>query len=656
MVSLTNSGQLKQSITDLTSETKNTKGDVPPALVGASTTVIGDHLYVFGGRVAATRQMTNHLYILHLPTLVWIRHIAPPDSATPPSSRYFHSATAYKDRYIVVFGGMSNVSPITRRKQPQNEETLYATDDISMFDIETMSWKEIHVAPSIFTPQARYAHLATIWDDDKFLVMGGQDVSNQHIHEMNVFDLTQSSWIHGEPVQGTFDAYRAVAFGPTMRNISSYYGKMAKPFWKQAKDEQSPACVYSNYNFNDITRELQSFWPLQSSSSTGVEFHSHEPTGSFLPPGLRFPTGQLIGQYFLVSGTLLSNAQCGYHVWALNLTNLTWTHVDAGKVMAQGSWNRGVLSGQKYYVLGHRQRDLKDDYSYRRLNFEHITIIDLEAFGIFELPRATCSLAAQELGLILMNESGMSDLTIWTSDKQSIAANSTVLAERWPDFAQLLQEKQDSQDKQLLYFPETYTVTVAFLQFLYTDHLMTAQQHQPHILSRLLILADMYSLGRLKQLATFALHQLLTISTASMVYETATLTFQNALQIRALRVMLNTKRMLLQQKEQQLQQQQLLTPPLPHTSSYEDWSPSGVPVSAPITPHQNNYHVSGDESYPASPPSSSYSFNGLRRLAAQPSLPPTPSDSRFGPYTPPLKSNPMPKKKMPDYGFPVNVL
>ncbi|CAO3690395.1 unnamed protein product [Rhizopus stolonifer] len=617
MVALTNSGQLKQSIADLISETKCTKGDVPPALVGASTTVIGEHIYVFGGRVASTRQMTNHLYILHLPTLVWMRHIAPPDSAAPPSPRYFHSATAYKDRYIVIFGGMTNVSLTTRRKQAQDEEKLYASDDISIFDIETMTWNEIHVSPSIFNPQARYAHLATIWDNDKFLVMGGQDVSNQHIQEMNVFDLSESSWIHGEPIQGTFDAYRAVAFGPSIKNISSYYGKMAKPFWKQNKKE-SPVCVYANYNFNDISRDLQSFWPLQTSN---LEFQSHPMSGTLLPPGLRFPTGQLIGQYFIVSGTLLSNTQRGYHVWALNLTNLTWTHVDTGKVMAQGSWNRGLLSGQKYYVLGNQQRDLKEDYSFRRLNFEHIAVVDLEAFGIFELPRATCSLAAQELGLVLMNESGMSDLTIWTCDKQSIKANSTVLAERWPDFSKLLMD-QTAQDKPLLYFPETYPVTVAFLQFLYTNHLMTAQQHQPHILSRLLILADMYHLDRLRQLSTFALHQLLTISTASMVYETATLTFQSALQIRALRVMLNTKRMLLQREQ---------APPLPSTP-YEDWSPSGVPISPSISP-------------------SSHSQDSLRRLATPP-LPPTPSDSRFGSS----KSTPtLTKKKMPDYGFPANV-
>ncbi|CAO3689421.1 unnamed protein product [Rhizopus stolonifer] len=570
----------KQSISDLTTQKKTTHGDVPPALVGASTTMIDNHLYVFGGRVASTRQMTNHMYTLHLPTLSWVRHIASPDSAAPPSPRYFHSATAYK-HYLVVFGGMSTKS----RRKPQNEETLFAMNDISMFNVETMSWVEINIEPSIFNPQARYAHLATLWNKDKLVVMGGQDVANQHVQEMNVFDITQLSWIQGNPIQSTFDAYRAVAFAPDNDHITSYYGTLSTPLWEP--NQEPPVCVYSNYNFNDLTRDLSSFSPLQSTP----EFHTHDMPNHYLPPGLRFPTAQMVGQYLIVSGTVLSAIQGGYHIWALNLTNLTWTHVDTGKTLSQGSWNRGLRSGQKYYILGHHERDLKEDYGSRRLNFEHIGVIDLEVFGILNLPKATCSSAAQELGLGLMD--GLSDITLYTSDHQTITANSTILAERWPDFAEWIEDEESK----VLCFSETYAVTHAFLQFLYTNHLTTAQQHQPNILARLLILADIYNLKRLRELSTFALHQLLTISTANLVYETALLTSQNALQLRALRVLLNTKRMLLQYKEIQNH-----PPPLPPTPQ-EDPIPT-----PPMTPYPT-------DTFLPPPPPSSYSFSSLRRLA-----------------------------------------
>jgi hypothetical protein len=559
-----------------------------------------------------------------------------------------------------------------RPRQPKSEveEKLVAMDDVAMFDIETMSWVEINVSPSIFTPQARYAHISTVWDSDKLIVMGGQDIANQHINEINVFDLTECAWIHGGPINGPYDAYRAVAFCPTVRkNTSSCGGKRLPPFWKTknqtTESDQPPVCIYSNYNFNDLTRELQSFYPMRSSHTVDFQDHAPEMIGSTLPPGLRFPTGHLMGQYFVISGTFMNANQRGFQIWALNLTNLTWSHIDTGTTLSNGSWNRGLLSKRKYYVLGHSQRDLRDDYSYRRINFDHISIVDLEAYGIYSSPSSTCSPVAQELGLAMLNEPGLSDINIWTTDHQSIPANSVILAERWPGFSQLLQDqetavahsknsKRPRPHKKQLLFPETYSVTLAFLQYLYTDHLITAQQHQPLILSKLLVLADMYNLERLRQLATFALHQLLTISTASMVYETATLTFQTALQIRALRIMMNAKRILLGQQQQQThpsyhqQMKDVPLPPAPHMGllspsnsnmsmndhhlnqppSTPDWSTLPISPSSSITvPGSSStasYYSSSDE--PMSPMSfSSSGYSNLRRLA-QPGMSPSSSE------------------------------
>ncbi|CAO0790090.1 unnamed protein product [Mucor circinelloides] len=697
-----NSAMGRQSIADLTTSIKSTKGDIPPPLVGASTTIIGDNIYVFGGRVASSRQMTNHLYILHLPTLVWVRHIAPPDSASAPVPRYFHSASTYLDRYIVVFGGMGNTAGSKRARLQQQQqqqmsngdEQLSAMDDVSMFDIDTMCWIEISVLPSIFTPQARYAHLSTVWDSSKLVVMGGQDIANQHINEINVFDLKEMAWVHGGPMNGPYDAYRAVAFcpQPNTNNTTAFGSKGSFDyFWnsspsdepqqqqQQQKQPAPPVCVYSNYNFNDLTRELQSFYPMKSAHAVEFRNHAAEMTGSLLPPGLRFPTGQLMGQYFVVSGTFLSSTKRGFQVWALNLTNLTWSHIDTSSNLSNGSWNRGLLSNQKYYVLGHGQRDLKDDYSYRRTNFDHIATIDLEAYGIYCLPHSTCSSEAQELGLSMLNEPSITDLTIWTSDQQAIPINSIILAERWPGFAQLLHDRNTStatktttdtlltQKKQLL-FPESYSVTLAFLQYIYSDHLITAQQHQPQILCRLLILADMYKMNRLLELTTYALHQLLTISTASMVYETAALTFQSALQIRALRIMINAKRMLLgqqnpQSKEmpstpqhnihQHQQLQQSLSSPTQqnyeqfhHQVEFTSFSATTSPSTSTPTGSLFSDEPQSPMSFASSVPSSQ-SYATFRRLQHQQIAPPSPVE-KFNRYMPnsPVNKSPISSSKM----------
>lgn len=534
-----------QSIADLTTETKPTTGDIPPPLVGASTTVAGNKLYAFGGRLVSSRQMTNHLYILNLDTLVWSHHIAEPDSPPPPRPRYFHSANLFGD-CLVVFGGMSYS---VRR----SSQSLCALDDVCLFDLKLMTWKYPDVQPSIYAPQARYAHLA-VSSNDQLVVMGGQDMSNQYINEINVFNLTTLSWTHGGSLNRQYGAYRAVAFCPSALDIHSM---PMQPFWQDPNQQHNelPLCVYSNYNFTDVTRDLQSFAPL---SSTDFKDHSAEMSGTSLPPGLRFPSGDLLGHHMILTGTYLTPTHRSFHIWALNLSNLVWTRIDTGSILSQGSWNRGVLydGKQQFLVFGDKTRDLLEDYNHRQVNFTHVAVVELEAFGIYQNPKETCAPVAQELGLSMLNEPSMADIEILTDDGRTLPANSNVIALRWPHFATLLQEKSENPGFRRLSFPESYPVTLAFLQFIYTDHLMTAQQHHPQILSRLLVLSDVYNLPRLGVLATHALHQILTIQTASMVYETSALTGRTALQIRALRVMINAKKMLHQQQQIQQQQQQ----------------------------------------------------------------------------------------------------
>ncbi|KAI9258142.1 hypothetical protein BDA99DRAFT_515359 [Phascolomyces articulosus] len=623
-----------QSIADLTTETSPTSGEIPPPLVGASTIVVNNAMYVFGGRLVSSRQMTNHLYVLDLTTLVWRRHVASPDSTPAPQPRYFHSANTYKN-HMVVFGGMSHSnSSNINNNNPQQE--LCALDDVCLLNLQTMTWTYPEIGPSIFSPQPRYAHLAVITTaQDKLVVMGGQDMANQYIKEINVLDLKTFVWIQGCPLEGQYGAYRSVICSPrlndpTLKNNNSPFTLPAasstssttststgnnnpttttttNPNATTPDDDSSnlPICVYSNYNFADVARDLQIFYPLRNQWPQYRD-HSAEMSGASLPPGLRFPMGHLLGHHMILTGTYLTPTHRSFHIWALNLANLVWMRIDTGATFSSGSWNRGVLAEDdhhKFYVLGHRDRDLLEDYNRRQVNFDHIATVDMEAFGIYLHPPSTCAPIAQELGLSMLNEPSMSDIELITFDKKSIPANSSILSQRWPYFSKLMaspsasnmsssgsngsngveigggiqksnshpnnmNEHGDSYYKSLA-FPENYPVALAFLQYIYTDHLMTAQQHQPHILSRLLILADMYQMPRLSQLATHALHQILTISTASMVYETAALTCRTALQIRALRVMINAKKML-QQQQQMMQQQQEHAEEVGRRPSYEN--------------------------------------------------------------------------------------
>ncbi|CAO3625116.1 unnamed protein product [Cunninghamella echinulata] len=590
----------QSSIADLTTETRATKGEVPPPLVGASTNIVGNYMYVFGGRLVTSRHMTNHLYILNLNTLIWERHIGPPDSASPPQPRYFHTASVYNNKTLVIFGGMSYANGNGMA------QGLCALDDICFFDLETLTWKYPEMKPSIFTPQPRYAHLA-VCAHDRLMVIGGQDMSNQYILEINTFDLKQMAWVQGGPVNQQYGAYRAVAFCPLPMN------KGNSPLWPQSDQEDDvPLCIYSNYNFTDVTRDLRSCRPLID-HPVSFKDHSDDMSGTQSPPGLRFPSGHIIGHHMILTGTLLTPHHRSFHLWALNLANLVWVRVDTGSILSSGSWNRGLLNHeqQKFYIIGNRDRDLLEDYNHRQMNFDHVVVVDLEAFGIYTHPESTCAPIAQELGLSMLNEPSMADMEIISNDQKSIPINSMVLSQRWKYFANMLEENNnnknsgDKKDKivtlqnygKKIQFTESYAVTLAFLQYLYTDHLMTAQQHQPNILSRLLILAYMFDMPRLIQLTTHALHQILTISTASMVYETAALTCRTALQIRALRVMINTRKMLQQQQQLNL--------------SGGTTAPSSSPSPNNNNHNHNNHNIHNNHNNNNLPPLSQYpTMNG----------------------------------------------
>ncbi|KAF9363005.1 hypothetical protein BGX34_005077 [Mortierella sp. NVP85] len=646
-----------QSISDLTTTSRITTGDIPPPLVGATMTIVDDKLYLFGGRFVQTRLMTNALYILHLDEFRWedisnIVNVMPTElpvgdpgaedeneMSPPPTERYFHSANAYKNM-IVIFGGMGP-APATG----DDQQDLVVFSDVHVLDLELLQWRQVRIPSSTHAPKPRYAHLSSI-SGSKLAVIGGQDIANKYIEEINVLDLDSWQWVTSMPFDKHCGSYRSIAvsgsgqgtaipqigseveqglsgpmspategfptsylrntssslhYTPSLRKSSSNLG-MAKKSGPTSRlsgtagsfvgssppenrssiyrlsnlmgsvpvqQEEHPIYLYSNFNFTEVKRELQVLNPPHFQ----IQDHSHSMSGTVLPPGLRFPTGAIAGQYLLLSGTYLTPALQTFSIWSLNLSSLIWTRIDTGSVFNSGSWNRGLLleNSNAYLVFGNRNRNLADDYQNRQTNFEHVSIVDLEAFGIYQHPPTTMTQTAQELGLGLLNDQAMADFEILTIDGQRIPVNSTILAARWPYFGAILREQEDLEaaatlnggsggcdanlfGKKTLTLPEPYTVVVAFLQYLYTDHLVTAQQHQSQVLSQLLLLADMYGLDRLRDLATHALHQMLNMSTAAMVYETAALSQQTGLQIRSLKVMIAAKKML-QQQQLKLQQQ-----------------------------------------------------------------------------------------------------
>ncbi|KAJ4406200.1 hypothetical protein N0V82_010168 [Gnomoniopsis sp. IMI 355080] len=398
-----------------------TTGREPHPLVGATTTIVGDKLYVFGGRILSRSRptpLTSDLYELDLIRRHWTRLHTTGDVPPP---RYFHSMCALGDTKLVCYGGMSPAQNSTGAVDGQGDVTVMS--DIYIYDVPTRKWTFI---PTQDAPQGRYAHCATILPSSatfsshkaplsalqhnpatgmnegriginidgtggaEMIVVGGQDGANHYIEQISVFNLRSLKWTSTQPLGKSCGAYRSVV-APLTPAVSAKIGRAStngasRPeggISQEAREPGSSMLIYSNYNFLDVKLELQ----VRSSDG---QLSERPMSNTYSPPGLRFPNGGVIDTYFVVSGTYLTSSKQEYALWALDLRTLQWMRIDAGgSVFKEGSWNRGVLWNRRntFVILGHRKRSLVDDYNHRRINFTNVCMVELEAFGFYDNPR-----------------------------------------------------------------------------------------------------------------------------------------------------------------------------------------------------------------------------------------------------------------------------
>ncbi|TDL18131.1 galactose oxidase [Rickenella mellea] len=320
------------SVSDLTTFSRKTTGDVPPRLVGASTTVVGDKMYLFGGRLVMERRMVSELYAFDMETYVWERITYHPDDDVP-GARYFHSTDAWRG-YLVLFGGMGH------KTGSEPPEELFVLNDVRFFDLNTRRWLPPSPQPqpqqspsqpssdseapnnpsstsaadpsasaSSLIPRPRYAHLSSI-TSSRLFVIGGQDLNNLWLDDLCVFDLVSLKWVQRKAYPRHSGTYRSVAVAgtarvrypmeemkgaagggpttttPTLGGVPGARFKTEKTppasieftppesyihqsYTAEPTDEYpNDIYLYSNYNFTDVKRELEIFTPLPAPSTS----------------------------------------------------------------------------------------------------------------------------------------------------------------------------------------------------------------------------------------------------------------------------------------------------------------------------------------------------------------------------------------------------
>ncbi|OCH85579.1 regulatory protein ral2 [Obba rivulosa] len=586
-------------ISDLTAYCRRTSGDVPPKLVGASTTVVGSKMYLYGGRLVSERRMVSDIYMFDLETFVWEKIVLSPEDEVP-QARYFHSADAWNN-HLVVFGGMSI------RPHSDNPEDLCVLNDVRLFDLTAKRWLPFPsnsaeaASPNSLTPNARYAHLSSVTANRLFII-GGQDLNNVWLDDIYIYDLSSKAWVSRRDYPRHCGTYRSVAVTSEMRvripqddmrgNPTSSL-KLGQPGTRFKVDKVAPASapvtqseslihlpysavpteeypcdiyLFSNYNFTDVQRELEVFTPLPNNDFT-VTDRSNSMTGTSFPPGLRFPTGAILGTYFIVAGTYISQTYQSFSIWALDLINMTWSRIDPGSALGKGSWFRGCLqpSANRFLVFGNRHGSLVEDYNRRLLSWDHVVCIDLEAFGIYQPPRLVLDTQMQELGLAALEEGLLSDFEIVCDDGRKVKCSRKLLEDRWPWFKEQRRlfvqaatraietmpamsqhvplaelpspsEQEPRSDPRLtpraFHLSESFPVTLAFVQYFYSMGLITPLQHAPAVLSQLLLLSSTYELDHLRILVKHAMHRALSYATSVGIYGVSTLCSCRSLQIR----------------------------------------------------------------------------------------------------------------------------
>ena len=491
-------------------------GREPLARVGATTTILGDKLYVFGGRILSRKQamkVTSDMYELDLVRRHWTRIES---SGSPPKPRYFHTMCTLGDTKLICYGGMSPApspsSPAASNgAQPGADpmENMMVMSDIHVYDTMKRTWTYIATSD---TPPGRYAHCAAVVPSSatftsvnaplsailhnppssipnqgtlgvsldgsggaEMIVVGGQDSHNKYIDAISVFNLRNLKWTDTQPLERSCGAYRSVVtplstmpapkIGSGTDQADGYDGVNG-----EKADSASSMLIYSNYNFLDVKLELQARLP----DGSLIEKEMSVPLS---PPGLRFPSGDILDNHFIVSGTYLTSSKHEYALWALDLKTLTWSRIDAGGgIFSQGSWNRGVLWARRntFVILGNRKRILVDDYNRRRINFSNICMVELEAFGLYDNPRRAwptsnypsisapvlppsmktgppslggrpLTSAAIDLGLTAMKLRDLADMDLLAIGGERIPVNSYLLARRWgPYFTQMLRDSGSS--------------------------------------------------------------------------------------------------------------------------------------------------------------------------------------------------------------------
>ncbi|CAO3589969.1 unnamed protein product [Absidia cylindrospora] len=238
-----------------------------------------------------------------------------------------------------------------------------------------------------------------------------------------------------------------------------------------------------------------------------------------------------------------------YGLWMLDLDTLEWERQDCDANFDVGGWNYFTVITENIRPNGSPSNDeqsqvalnsllfLGNTQMYRPQGYDHFRdalVINGESLGLYDIPPRQC---ANEFGQLLNNPE-LSDFVITSIEGQELYVHQVILITRWPHFRNMYKSGMMEAQQGRMEISEPYPVVLAFLRYLYTDHL--DMDVPGDVVCDILVLANMYLLHRLKKICCQRLHQrYLTIDTCTTIFEKAIMTEEVGLKLLALDFMFN---------------------------------------------------------------------------------------------------------------------
>ncbi|KAF7324927.1 hypothetical protein MKEN_00534900 [Mycena kentingensis (nom. inval.)] len=528
-----------RSTAEMVVQLRDSFGDVPPALMGASTTILGTRLFLFGGRTRRSLGapvVSVDLYALDIELCRWekLAHSSSSRGAFPVKARCFHTADIWNN-HLVVFGGLSALN--SESNPGAGTERLQPLNDVALLDLDKFEWLPPTSSPSSTSapvpkpppiPPARHNHISCVSSStDELFIFGGTDAWGAPLADLCVYDLTKRSWVRAQRYACALDGERAFLAGMKWQvcfdgNGGGDDGDVSEP----------PPLPYSQlassgdiYLFESRTPSIDILTPLPSSGGIKAVPLCIGGRAIDWPTGLHRPSGGVLGTTLVVAGTAVSTGRTG--VWALDLIANAWNRVDIdtnGLGKNSGMWGAAHVysSRNKLLLVGAGSKPATNDADMDSLSasasqtYTTHAIIDLEALGIYQPPARSFDPSHQQRALTILASGRHADFAFVCEDGRAIPCARVLVAGRWPwlhDQLELLRPitsalspTSATPDSLRATGKQTRITATALLQYFYSLALGTRLQRAPPVLSQLLVIATEFRIEYLQALVQHAMH------------------------------------------------------------------------------------------------------------------------------------------------------